>query len=148
MAQPWQSPDQVVEFVSPDAPNVAGEVLLTVDNLNVTFRGAGGGVHAVRGVSYDVRRGETLGIVGESGSGKSVTSMAVMGLLDKSARVSGSVKFKGDELLGLKDKVMSDVRGKKIAMIFQDPMTSLNPVHRIGAQIAEAIVAKGEVGKG
>jgi peptide/nickel transport system ATP-binding protein len=139
MAQPWQSPDQVVEFVSPDAPNVAGEVLLTVDNLNVTFRGAGGGVHAVRGVSYDVRRGETLGIVGESGSGKSVTSMAVMGLLDKSARVSGSVKFKGDELLGLKDKVMSDVRGKKIAMIFQDPMTSLDPVYKIGAQIVETL---------
>jgi peptide/nickel transport system ATP-binding protein len=97
------------------------------------------GVHAVRGVSYEVRRGETLGIVGESGSGKSVSSMAVMGLLDKTARVTGSIKFRGTELLGLKDKVMSDVRGNKIAMIFQDPMTSLDPVYKVGAQIAETL---------
>ncbi|MDT4891015.1 MAG: glutathione transport system ATP-binding protein [Pseudonocardiales bacterium] len=128
-----------VEFVSSAArEGAAGEVLLTVDDLNVWFGGRNG-VHAVRGVSYEVRRGETLGIVGESGSGKSVTSMAVMGLLDKTARVTGSVQFKGSELLGLKDRGMSAVRGKKIAMIFQDPMTSLDPVYKIGQQIVETL---------
>src|SRR6266702_1547221 len=109
--------DVAVEFDTAEAPPAAGEVLLSVENLNVTFGGGGRGVHAVRGVSYEVRRGETLGIVGESGSGKSVTSMAVMGLLDKSARVTGSVRFRGSELLGTKDRAMSAVRGKKIAMI-------------------------------
>ncbi|HJQ42733.1 MAG TPA: ABC transporter ATP-binding protein, partial [Jatrophihabitantaceae bacterium] len=107
-------------------------------DLNVWFGGQKG-VHAVRGVSYEVKRGETLGIVGESGSGKSVTSLAVMGLLDKSARATGSVKFRGTELLRLKDKEMSEVRGGKIAMIFQDPMTSLDPVYKIGTQIMETL---------
>jgi len=114
------------------------DVLLTVDNLEVTFGGEKG-VRAVRGVTYRVRRGETLGIVGESGSGKSVTSLAVMGLLPASARIHGSVKFRGKELLGAKDKAMSAIRGKRIAMIFQDPMTSLDPVYKIGAQIAETL---------
>ena len=114
------------------------DVLLTVDDLHVTFGGEKG-VRAVRGVSYRVRRGETLGIVGESGSGKSVTSLAVMGLLPASARIHGSVKFRGKELLGAKDKAMSAIRGKRIAMIFQDPMTSLDPVYKIGAQIAETL---------
>ncbi len=98
-------------------------------------------MHAVRGVSYELRPGEVLGIVGESGSGKSVTSMAVMGLLPKTAGISGSVKFRGRELLGLPDKEMTQVRGKQIAMIFQDPMTSLNPVYKIGYQLAEAVLA-------
>ena len=114
------------------------DVLLTVENLNVWFGGMKG-VHAVRGVSYEIRRGETLGIVGESGSGKSVTSLAVMGLLDKSAKATGSVKFRGTELLGLKDKEMSEVRGDKVAMIFQDPMTSLDPVYKVGVQIIETL---------
>jgi peptide/nickel transport system ATP-binding protein len=131
--------DVAVEFDTAEAPPAAGEVLLSVENLNVTFGGGGRGVHAVRGVSYEVRRGETLGIVGESGSGKSVTSMAVMGLLDKSARITGSVRFRGSELLGSKDRAMSAVRGKKIAMIFQDPMTSLDPVYKVGVQIAETL---------
>src|SRR5450755_3329587 len=95
------------------------DVLLTVENLDVSFGTSNGRVRAVRGVSYEVRRGETLGIVGESGSGKSVTSLAVMGLLAKNARITGSVRFRGSELLGAKDKAMSAVRGKKIAMIFQ-----------------------------
>ncbi len=86
-----------------------------------------------------MRPGETLGIVGESGSGKSVTSMAVMGLLDKTAKVTGSVKFRGRELLGTNDKAMSAVRGKNIAMVFQDPMTSLDPVYKIGYQIMETL---------
>jgi peptide/nickel transport system ATP-binding protein len=112
--------------------------LLKVDDLHVTFGGETG-VHAVRGVSYQVRPHETLGIVGESGSGKSVTSMAVMGLLPKSARIRGSVRFRGRDILGARDKKMSAVRGKGIAMIFQDPMTSLDPVYRIGAQITETL---------
>jgi oligopeptide/dipeptide ABC transporter ATP-binding protein len=115
------------------------DVLLTVDDLNVSFGTGDGRVQAVRGVSYEVRRGETLGIVGESGSGKSVTSLAIMGLLAKNARTTGSVRFRGTELLGTKDKAMSAVRGKKIAMIFQDPMTSLDPVYKVGHQIMETI---------
>ena len=122
-----------------DVRSLDDDVLLTVENLSVGFRTENGLLNAVRGVSYEVRRGETLGIVGESGSGKSVTSMAVMGLLDKSARVAGSVRFRGTELLGTKDKAMSAVRGKKIAMIFQDPMTSLDPVYKIGVQISETL---------
>jgi peptide/nickel transport system ATP-binding protein len=110
--------------------------LLAVENLSVSF---GPKIHAVRGVSYEVHRGQTLGIVGESGSGKSVTSLAVMGLLAKNARVRGSVKFKGREVLGAKDKAMSRVRGKGVAMIFQDPMTSLDPVYKIGRQITETL---------
>jgi peptide/nickel transport system ATP-binding protein len=117
----------------------SGEVLLTVDDLQVTFGGGTSPVRAVRGVSYEIRRGETLGIVGESGSGKSVTSMAIMGLLPKNARVAGSVKFQGEELLRRSDKVMSSVRGRKIAMIFQDPMTSLDPVFKVGYQIMETL---------
>jgi len=127
---------ETIEVLAEQAPPAADEILLSVSDLNVTFKG---GVRAVRGVSYDIRPGETLGIVGESGSGKSVTSLAVMGLLDKSAKVTGSVRFRGVELLGAKDKPMSAVRGKRIAMIFQDPMTSLNPVYKIGYQIIETL---------
>ena len=123
--------------VEPDRP--AGEPLLEVTDLEVKFPTEDGVVHAVRGVSYALYPGQTLGIVGESGSGKSVTSLAVMGLLPKSARVSGSVRFRGRELLGIRDRPMSAVRGKGIAMIFQDPMTSLNPVYRVGFQIVETL---------
>jgi oligopeptide/dipeptide ABC transporter ATP-binding protein len=115
------------------------DVLLSVDNLVVSFGTSNGRIQAVRGVSYEVRRGETLGIVGESGSGKSVTSLAVMGLLAKNARIDGSIRFRGTEMLGSSDKAMSAVRGKRIAMIFQDPMTSLDPVYKIGAQISETL---------
>ena len=93
-------------------------------------------------MSFQLNRGEVLGIVGESGSGKSVTSLAMMGLLAGSARVSGSVRLHGTELLGASDKALSRVRGQSIAMIFQDPMTSLNPVYSIGYQVAEAIIAE------
>jgi peptide/nickel transport system ATP-binding protein len=136
-----------------------GDVVLDVADLKVEFRTDEGRVQAVRGVSYQLHRGEVLGIVGESGSGKSVTSLAVMGLLPGSARVSGSVRFSGrsggssggssgggserglgrTELLGASDSALSQVRGQGIAMIFQDPMTSLNPVYPIGYQVAEAI---------
>src|SRR6185437_6198479 len=131
--------DSDVDTDLDSGPHNSDDVLLTVENLDVHFGGANSGVHAVRDVSYTVRSGETLGIVGESGSGKSVTSMAVMGLLPKTAHISGSVKFRGKELLGTNDKSMSHIRGKRIAMIFQDPMTSLDPVYKIGHQITETL---------
>jgi peptide/nickel transport system ATP-binding protein len=115
------------------------EPLLTVDNLEVTFRNGDSNVFAVRGVSYSVNEGEFLGIVGESGSGKSVSSMAVMGLLPSSADVAGSIKFAGQELLGLSDRELSRIRGKEIGMIFQDPLSALTPVYTVGQQIAEAL---------
>jgi oligopeptide/dipeptide ABC transporter ATP-binding protein len=113
----------------------------------VTFPTADGDVHAVRGVDYTLRRGEVLGIVGESGSGKSVSSLAVMGLLPKTARIKGSITFQGEELLGLSERRLMKVRGKKIAMIFQDPMTSLNPVYKVGFQVAEAVLAHNDISK-
>ena len=121
------------------------ESVLEVEDLSVSFPTADGVVGAVRGVSYDLRAGEVLGLVGESGSGKSVTSLAVMGLLPASARVAGSVRFRGRELVGAPDKEMRSIRGGRIAMIFQDPMTSLNPVYSVGAQIAEAVRAHHDV---
>jgi peptide/nickel transport system ATP-binding protein len=123
------------------------DVLLDVDDLTVAFPTDDGVVQAVRGVTYQLRRGEALGIVGESGSGKSVSSMAVMGLLPKSARITGSVRFRGEQLLGKSDNQYSAIRGKKIAMIFQDPLTSLNPVYNIGFQLAEAVLAHNDVSK-
>jgi peptide/nickel transport system ATP-binding protein len=117
------------------------DVVLEVEDLNVSFETDDGTVDAVRGLSYQVRRGEALGIVGESGSGKSVSSLAVMGLLPRTATVRGSVRILGQELLGLKDREMTKVRGKRIAMIFQDPLTSLTPVYTAGAQVVEALQA-------
>jgi peptide/nickel transport system ATP-binding protein len=115
------------------------DALLEVEDLNVRFPTEDGVVHAVRGVSFALRPGEVLGIVGESGSGKSVTSLAMMGLLPGSANITGSVRFRGRELLGLSDRQLSAVRGKSLAMVFQDPMTSLDPVYKIGVQMAETI---------
>jgi oligopeptide/dipeptide ABC transporter ATP-binding protein len=117
------------------------EDLLTVQDLSVSFTTDDGVVRAVRGVSYRLGPGEVLGIVGESGSGKSVTSLAVMGLLPKTAVISGSVRFRGEELLNRKESMLRTIRGNKIAMIFQDPLTSLNPVYSIGWQLAEALQA-------
>ncbi len=122
--------------------------VLEVADLRVEFRTDEGRVAAVRGVSFQLHRGEVLGIVGESGSGKSVTSLAMMGLLGGPARVSGSVRLGGTELLAASDRELSRVRGQSIAMIFQDPMTSLNPVYPIGYQIAEAIRAHHDVTRG
>ncbi|EHR52584.1 oligopeptide/dipeptide ABC transporter, ATP-binding protein [Saccharomonospora marina XMU15] len=121
--------------------------VLEVEDLTVQFPTDDGLVQAVRGVSYQLRRGEVLGVVGESGSGKSVTSMSIMGLLPKTAQVTGSVRFHGKELLGAGDKEMSTVRGRGISMVFQDPMTSLNPVYTVGDQIAEAILAHNDIRK-
>ena len=103
--------------------------VLAVDDVSVSFRTEDGTVQAVRGVSYELHRGEVLGIVGESGSGKSVTSLAVMGLLPRTAHITGSVRLGNDELLGLSERQLAHYRGQQLAMIFQDPMTSLNPVY-------------------
>jgi oligopeptide transport system ATP-binding protein len=114
--------------------------LLSVDDLRVQFWTQRGTVYAVNGVSFGVDAGETLGIVGESGCGKSVTSLAVMGILPRAGRVtSGRAEFAGRDLLTLGDRELRRIRGKEIAMIFQDPMTSLNPVLTIGRQIRESL---------
>jgi oligopeptide transport system ATP-binding protein len=119
---------------------VAREPLLSVEDLQVRFWTRRGTVHAVNGISFDIAPGETLGIVGESGCGKSVTSLAILGLLSRNGRVeSGRAVFQGQDLVSQSDRSLRSVRGKEIAMIFQDPMTSLNPVLTIGRQIREAL---------
>jgi peptide/nickel transport system ATP-binding protein len=120
--------------------------LLEVNDLHTLFRTDDGVVKAVSGVSLSVGQGETLGVVGESGSGKSVTFLSVMGLLDKrNSTVTGSVKFDDREILGLKASDLREIRGARIGMIFQDPMTSLNPVKRIGWQLEEAVMLHNDV---
>jgi len=124
------------------------ERLLEVDDLSVHFATEDGVVRAVDGVSFDVERGKVLGIVGESGSGKSVTAMTLMGLTrDVNARFGGEVNYRGRNLLELSESEMQRYRGNEIGMIFQDPMTSLNPVYRIGEQIVEAIQTHEKVDK-
>lgn len=113
--------------------------LLDLRELRIAFDQRGHTSEVLHGVDLQIAPGESIGLVGESGCGKSVTWLGVLGLLGKQARVSGSVKFQGHELLGLSDTELSKVRGRKIAMIFQDPSSSLNPAQRIGAQIAESL---------
>ena len=116
--------------------------MLSVENLSVSFPGPGGrALPAVREVSFGLGPGETLGLVGESGSGKSVTALAIMRLLVPQARVSGAIRFEGRDLLAVADEDMRRVRGAGMAMIFQEPMTALNPVMRVGDQVAEAVLA-------
>ena len=118
------------------------EPLLVVDDLRVAFAGDDGRTTlAVDGVGFSLRRGHTLGIVGESGCGKSVTSLSIMGLLPRqTARVSGAVRFEGIDLLHAPDRRLRDLRGDRLAMIFQEPMTSLNPSYTVGDQIAETVI--------
>jgi peptide/nickel transport system ATP-binding protein len=118
---------------------VAPVPLLHVADLTVTLPTAQGRLAALRGVSFTLDRGATLGLVGESGCGKSLTALALMGLLPDGAQVAGSIRFDGRELTALDDKAMSVLRGDRIGMVFQEPMTALNPVHRIGNQIAESL---------
>src|SRR5215211_4756622 len=115
------------------------DAVLQLRDFRVTFSTLFGDVQAVRGIDLDVGAGEMLGIVGESGSGKSVTFLGLMGLLPKSARISGSATVGGTQLVGAPPKVINRVRGQRVAMIFQDPLSALNPVHRIGDQIVEMI---------
>jgi oligopeptide/dipeptide ABC transporter ATP-binding protein len=127
----------------------ADEPLFAVDSLRVEFWTSRGTIYAVNGVSYAVNPGDTLAIVGESGSGKSVSALAALGLLPRAGRVvAGSAKFQGRDLVRLSDRAMRSLRGKDIAMIFQDPMTSLNPVLTIGRQIREALQTHLDLSKG
>jgi peptide/nickel transport system ATP-binding protein len=127
--------------------------VLEITDLHVRFRTEAGVVHAVRGVDLSVAEGSVLGVVGESGCGKTVTMLAALGLLPRNATVTGSVKFRGRELLGLPARELRRLRGAKLAMIFQDPVTSLNPVFSIGHQVAEAVrvhhhqISRQEAGK-
>ncbi len=115
--------------------------LLEVRDLHTAFTTPAGTVNAVNGVSFNLERGKVLGIVGESGSGKSVTAYSIMQILEKNGQiVSGSIKVDGQELVGVGEKVMKTIRGNKVSIVFQDPMTSLNPTYTIGHQLIEAIV--------
>jgi peptide/nickel transport system ATP-binding protein len=114
--------------------------LLNVDNLRVSLQTAAGRVEALRGISFQMLAGQTLGLIGESGCGKSLTALAIMGLLPERAITSGSISFKGSELVNAPDTGLRKIRGARIAMIFQEPMTALNPLHTIAKQIAEPLV--------
>ena len=114
--------------------------LLEVNDLHTSFFTPAGEVRAVNGISFNLDHGKVLGIVGESGSGKSVTAYSIMQILANTGKiVSGSIKLNGQELVGAGEKVMKTVRGNKVSIIFQDPMTSLNPTYTIGKQLVEAI---------
>ena len=117
------------------------ELILSISDLRVTFDTPLGPLEAVRGVDLDVRAGEMVGVVGESGSGKSVTFLAAMGLLPRSAKVTGSVMLNGQEMVNAPGKVLRNMRGGLMSMIFQDPLSALNPVHRVGDQIVEMLQA-------
>jgi peptide/nickel transport system ATP-binding protein len=126
----------------------ATEPLLRVEDLRVEFSTEDGVVHAVDGISYEVQRGRTLGIVGESGSGKTVASLTTLGLTrTQGARVSGSILFEGRDLVALDDADLRAVRGKAIAMVFQDPLSSLHPFFKVGAQLIEALRAHQDISK-
>ncbi|MCH3957018.1 MAG: ABC transporter ATP-binding protein [Olsenella sp.] len=130
------------ELLESNGPKGApkGDPVMSVRNLCVSFNTEAGVVHAVRDVSFDLWGGRTLGIVGESGSGKSVTALSLIGLLDDNAHVAGSVKLDGEELIGKSDEEMSKIRGTRISMIFQDPLSALTPMFSIGDQLAEALL--------
>ncbi len=126
--------------------------LLAVKNLSVRLQTQRGPADAVRDINFTLERGDTLGLVGESGCGKSITALSLMGLLPENALVRGSIQFDGQELVGLPDSSLRQIRGNRIGMIFQEPMTALNPVHTIGDQVAEPLrlhrgIAKGEARK-
>ncbi len=123
-------------------------MILQVRDLRVSFRTEQGVARAIDGVSFDVNEGEILGVVGESGSGKTVTLLAVMGLVtDPNAIIEGSIRYRGKELVGMPQRQLRHLRGREIAMIFQDPMTALTPVYKIGFQIAEQILAHNKFSK-
>src|SRR5574344_2374349 len=122
------------------------EKILSVKSLEVNFRSDSGMVHAVRGVSFDLYKGETLCIVGESGSGKSVTSKTIMGILPGNAVISnGQILYNGEDLIRVSEEEFHRIRGHKIGMIFQDPLSSLNPIMKVGKQIIEGTMIKKNV---
>ena len=124
------------------------EKKLEVKNLQISFRTQGGILKAVRKISFDLYKGETLAIVGESGSGKSVTNRAIIGISAGNAIVeSGEIIYDGQDLLKITEEDFHKIRGDKIAMIFQDPMSSLNPIMRVGKQLTEAMILKNKVGR-
>jgi oligopeptide/dipeptide ABC transporter ATP-binding protein len=124
-----------------------GESLLSIRDLRVSFKTPNGIVQAVRGIDLDVQRGEMVGVVGESGSGKSVSFLGMLGLLPSSAMVSGSAVADGIQLVGATNKTMRTVRGRKVSMIFQDPLSALNPVYKIGTQIVEMLQTHQSIGR-
>ena len=113
--------------------------LLSVNNLRISLQTHRGLAVAVREVSFSLERGKSLGLIGESGSGKSITALSLLGLLPEQAQVSGSIRFDGQELAGADEKTLCNLRGNRIGMVFQEPMTALNPVHTIGHQVAEPL---------
>ncbi|RYY58119.1 MAG: ATP-binding cassette domain-containing protein, partial [Comamonadaceae bacterium] len=113
--------------------------LLEVKDLHVELQTQRGPAEAVRGIGFSLERGETMGIVGESGCGKSITVSSLMGLLPSNAKVRGSIRFDGTELVGLDERALCAIRGNRIGMIFQEPMTALNPVHTIVRQVGEPL---------
>lgn len=121
--------------------------VLSIRNLHVTFATPLGELQAVRGIDFDISPGELMGVVGESGSGKSVTFLAAMGLLPPRAKITGSVLLDGEELIGANHRRLRSVRGRLMSMIFQDPLSALNPVHRVGNQIAEMLQAHQKITK-
>ncbi|SLN40382.1 Oligopeptide transport ATP-binding protein OppD [Roseivivax jejudonensis] len=121
--------------------------LLEIENLNITFDTGDGTVHAVNDLSLALDRGETLGIVGESGSGKSQTAFAILGLLARNGRATGSIRFDGDEILNAPARTLNRIRAERIAIIFQDPMTSLNPYMRISDQMVEVLTLHQGMGR-
>ena len=124
------------------------DVILRVDNLTVSFRTPSGLVRAVRGISFDLKRNETLCIVGESGSGKSVTGRSIMGILAGNAIIdAGHIYYDGQDLLKLKEADFYKIRGSRIGMIFQDPLSSLNPIMKVGKQLTEALILKNKMTK-
>lgn len=130
------------ELLEGNSPKGApkGDPIMQVRDLHVSFATEAGVCRAVRGVNFDLWRGRTLGIVGESGSGKSVTALSLIGLLDDNAKVTGSIIMNGEELIGKTDEEMSEIRGERIAMVFQDPLSALTPMFTIGDQIAEGLI--------
>ena len=115
---------------------MSGAPLLEVQDLRVTLQTPRGQADALRGISFTLQRGQTLGLIGESGCGKSITALALMGLLPDAATLAGSLRLEGRELIGLPEDAWCKLRGNRMAMIFQEPMTALNPLHTIGRQIA------------
>ena len=128
-------------------PAASDALAVDIRDLDVSFATDGGDVHAVRGVTLDVRRGEVLAIVGESGSGKTVTARTILGLLPETARMGGAVVLDGTNVVGLDKKELREIRGTKAAMIFQEPSTALNPVFTVGWQLAEGLRAHGKYTK-